>query len=218
MRVLLADDHDLVRDALKAYIETIPGAPDVLQASSFAEAVQQAAETPGIDVIILDLYMPGMNGFTGLEVMRERFPEVPVVILSGMAQREEVFTALRRGAAGFIPKTLSVKAMLYALQLVLAGEMYLPSMVLTPEEGGTRAQPIPGRKLSEGGGPLESLTPRERDVLSLLSKGLSNKEIASQLSLKPITVASHLKAVFRKLGAANRTQAAKIALEFGFSS
>ena len=217
MRVLLADDHDLVRDALKAYIGGLAAETQVFEAGTFPDAMRIAADQPGLDIIILDLCMPGMNGFAGLEAMRERFPGTPVVIMSGMVRREEVLTGLRHGGAGFIPKTIGGRAMLAALQLVLAGERYIPSMVLTEEDGAV--PPVTNaRKPGAGGGPLGVLTPRECDVLLLLSKGFSNKDIADQLALKPITVASHLKAVFRKLGATNRTQAANIANQYGFSA
>ncbi len=210
MHILLADDHRLVRDGLKLFLDRLASEVDIVEAATFDEALSQASSVESLDLIILDLAMPGMNGLTGLEVMRARFPGVPVVILSGTLHRNEVINALDRGADGYIPKTLSGKAMLNALQLVVSGEKYVPSVIFT-EAGGARAGGD-GFAFS-GDSPLQRLTPRERDVLGLLTKGHANKEIARQLGLQEVTVKVHLKGVFRKLGATNRTHAVGIAIE-----
>ena len=216
MRILLADDHRLVRDGIRFFLVRLASDVTIIEAETFDEALSLATESGDFDLIILDLAMPGMNGLTGLEVMRTRFPDVPVVILSGSYHRSDVLNALERGAHGYIPKTLSGKAMLNALQLVISGERYVPSIIF--------AESHPGQSMGRNGGtlapdsPLQRLTPRERDVLALLSKGMSNKEIARDLELQEVTVKVHLKGVFRKLGAANRTQAVKIAMQLGWDA
>ncbi len=213
MDILLADDHRLVRDGLKFFLERLGPDVKVAEAETFDEALSSAAECDDLQLIILDLVMPGMNGLTGLEVMRARFPDVPVVILSGSFQRNEVINAINRGAHGFIPKTLSGKAMLSALQLVVSGEKYVPSIIFSEGQMGGN-----GVGSFADDSPLQRLTPRERDVLGLLTKGHSNKEIARALGLQEVTVKVHLKGVFRKLGAVNRTQAVKIAMQLGWEA
>ena len=158
-----------------------------------------------------------MNGFAGLELMRARFPKVPAVILSGSVRRGDVLTALAAGAAGYIPKTLSGKAMFSALQLILAGEVYVPSIVL-PDSDSMPVQPDADKGApATVDNPLSKLTPRERDALALLTQGYSNKEIARRLEIEEITVKVHLSGVYRKLRATNRTQAVKIAMQLGWA-
>ncbi|MFQ5783875.1 MAG: response regulator [Alphaproteobacteria bacterium] len=215
MQILLADDHRLVRDGLKFYFDRLGPDVDVIEAETFDEALSKASELDGLDLIILDLKMPGMNRLVGLEVMRARFPDVPVVILSGSYHRSDVINALERGAHGFIPKTLSGKAMLNALKLVISGEKYVPAVIFSEAKPGL-AGARSGNVAFSDDSPLQRLTPRERDVLALLTKGLSNKEIARGLEVQEVTVKVHLKGVFRKLGASNRTQAVKIAMQLGW--
>ena len=206
MRVVLADDHELVRSGLRFHLERLAPEVAIVEASTFDEAMA-AAKTASTDLIILDLTMPGMNGTAGLEQMRARYPNVPVVVLSGRTGREDIMGALNRGANGYLPKTLSGKAMLAALRLVLSGETYVPSIFMDerPRTGG-RAEPgaAPG---------LDALTERERDVLDFLCQGKSNKEIARDLAIREVTVKVHVGNIMRKLGASNRTQAVRLALD-----
>jgi DNA-binding NarL/FixJ family response regulator len=160
-------------------------------------------------MVILDVNMAGMNGLRGLGVMRERFPSLPVVLLSGQASGAQVRDALREGASGFIPKDLSGEAMLMALELVLSGETYVPAVALV--EGDSQFGEFPGDN------PLSDLTHRELEVLSLLLEGRSNKSIAHRLGLKHATVAFHLKSVFRKLDVASRTEAVAAGIKLGLS-
>ena len=215
MKVLLADDHRLVREGLKLLIGRLGDDVDVLEAGDFEQALSLAEGAEGLDLIILDLSMPGMDGLAGLERMCGLRPEVPVVILSGTFERKLVLDALMRGAHGYIPKTLGGKAMLSALQLVVAGEKYVPSIVL--EDGGASPSAAIDAQIPLDN-PIRKLTRRERDVLSLLAEGHPNKEIARRLELQEVTVKVHLKGVFRKLGATNRTQAVRIAIELGWEA
>ncbi len=218
MNVLLADDHRLVREGLKLLIGRLGDGVDILEADNFEQALSLAEGADDLDLIILDLSMPGMNGLAGLERMCGVRPDVPVVILSGTFERKLVLDALMRGAHGYIPKTLGGKAMLSALQLVVAGEKFVPSIILDDDragqsgDNGQSGAPVPLDN------PIHKLTRRERDVLSLLAEGHPNKEIARQLELQEVTVKVHLKGVFRKLGATNRTQAVRIAIGLGWEA
>ena len=216
MNVLLADDHRLVREGLKLLIARLGDDVEILEADDFGQAMSLAESTEDLDLIILDLSMPGMDGLAGLDRMCRARPDVPVVILSGTFERKLVLDALMRRAHGYIPKTLGGKAMLSALQLIVSGEKFVPSIVLDDDGAGPASMsratgaPVPLDN------PIHKLTRRERDVLSLLAEGHPNKEIARRLGLKEVTVKVYLKGVFRKLGATNRTQAVRIAMELGW--
>lgn len=217
MNILLADDHDLVRDGITSFLKTAAPEVEIAQAKDFAEALSIVDGDTPVELTILDLNMPGMNGLSGLTVMRQKHPEIPVVILSGSVKRSDVLNALEHGASGYLPKTLSGKSLINALRLIMSGEKYIPSALL--EDDGTNSRPgeIDLDGLSPDN-PLRQLTNREREVLALLTKGLSNKEIAKQLTVREITVKVHLTGIFKKLGAANRTQAVKIAMQLGWEA
>ena len=214
MHIVLADDHKLVAEALQEYLKKLQPEIEVSQTGNFDDALARVTEARSVDLVILDMHMPGMNGLEGLKVMRSRFPDLPVVMMSGVAEYEQIREAFDQGAAGFIPKDLSGKAMLKALEMVLSGEVYVPSKLLhePPAE-----KPGAGDGEFAPGNPLSSLTPRESQVLSLLIQGNSNKEIARQLKVKEITAAFHLKGVFRKLEVSNRTEAVIAAVRNGWS-
>jgi len=218
MHLIVADDHRLVLDALKLYLTRLRSDIVVSEATNFADALSMAEAADDLDLVLLDLQMPGMNGLQGLATMKRRFPSLPVVMLSGVADASQVRDALRQGAAGFIPKGLSGKTMLKALELVLSGEIFVPSMA---PEGDTTAgttapvAPPPGGFASDN--PLSQLTARESDVLGLLVKGYPNKEIARALGLKDSTAAFYLKNVFKKIEATSRTEAVIKALKLGWT-
>lgn len=214
MHILLADDHDLLRDTLEVFLQRLDPDLQVLHARSFPDALEQAARATAIDLILLDLRMPGMNGLTGLEVMRRRYPQIPVVLMSGEVNRDLVFSALGAGAAGFIPKAMGGKAMLSALRLVLSGERYVPDVVLAPGQPSNDVE----SSCAAPGNPLAKLSRRERDVMSLLTKGKANKEIAKELQIEAVTVALHLSSIYRKLGVTNRTQAVTVAMQHGWEA
>jgi DNA-binding NarL/FixJ family response regulator len=218
MKILLADDHHLLRDGLKLLMKRLDDDHDVeiVEADYFARAFELAQSIDGLNLIILDLSMPGMDGLKGLDRMCETCPDVPVVILSGTYDRKLVLDALQRGAQGYIPKTLGGRAMLSALQLVLSGEKFVPSIILDDDDQSLLAGQ--GDADFPADNPIHHLTRRERDVLAVLVEGHPNKEIARQLGLQEVTVKVHLKGVFRKLGATNRTQAVRIAHKLGWKS
>ncbi len=216
MRVLVADDHELVTDALKKYLKRIDPDVEVFGATKFEEAVDKAQGSEGLNLIILDLYFPGMPGLEGLTLLRRQCPDVPIVMISGIANHHEMMDALERGAAGFIPKDLPSATIVMALELVLAGERYVPSRLVS-DLSLTARDPGHRRKMAHAAGSqLDELTVREHEVLSLLLEGKSNKEIARQIGIKEVTAAFHLRGVFKKLGASNRTQAVTTAIRLGW--
>ncbi len=211
MKILLADDHNLVRDTIERYLGQLSGDIQVLQAATLPQALKIGRRGESLDLIILDLNMPGMNGLAGLKSMQGTRPGVPVVILSGQIDPETIRGALQAGAAGFLPKTMRGVAMLDALRLIVSGERYVPDLVLSPDAS------MSDQQLSISGA-LAALTPRERDVLKLLVEGMSNKAVADRLNIEVVTVALHLRSIYRKLGVASRTQAVRLALKEGWAN
>jgi two-component system nitrate/nitrite response regulator NarL len=153
--------------------------------------------------------MPGMNGLAGLKSV-QALTAVPIVILSGETNPDTIRNALQAGAAGFLPKTMRGTAMLNALRLILAGERYIPDIMVA-------GQPAPAEESTGGGPSPRALTPREREVMGLLVRGLSNKEIGHRLGIEVVTVALHLRSIYRKLGVTSRTQAVRMAMEQGWN-
>ena len=202
MRILLADDHDLFADMTKFYLERLRPGVSVEVVPSFPRACAALNGAP-FDLVLLDLNMPGMHGLSGLERMIQLCPGIPVVMISGSTGPNDVRRAFRAGAAGFIPKTLSGAALMAALEVVLAGDRYLPASMLS--DG-----PMP--KAETGLAPESHLTPRENEVFEALLSGGPNKEIARDLGISEITVKVHLKSIYAKIGARNRGEAIRIGL------
>ena len=196
---LLVEDHPLVRSGTAQLLRRLGDCVEVLEAGTCREALALCRQHPDIDLVLLDLALPGMDGFEGLDHFRHQFPSLPVVVLSASDAPGDVRLAMARGAQGYLFKTLPPGVMEQALRLVLEGGVYLPPTVLDPTP-----PPL-----------LQQLTPRQRDVLFLLEKGLSNKEIGRRLGLTENTVRSHAAAIFRCLGVRNRTEAARWLREQG---
>ncbi|MBY0430646.1 MAG: response regulator transcription factor [Rhodospirillales bacterium] len=221
MHILVADDHNLVRDGLKPFLCELDPDATIHDACCFQEALAIATATveKGLGLVLLDLKMPGMNGLQGIETIRAALPKIPVVILSGHVNRDDVLAAVKAGASGYIPKTISGTSLINALRLVLSGETYLPSSIFSgkpeDEDASITVDVVP---LKSGVTPLDGLTAREREILGYLIEGLTNKEIARHLDLQEITIKIHLRNVYRKIGAANRAQAVRISLSSGFKA
>ena len=211
MQLLIADDHKLVLEALAAYLKKLAPDVEITQAPSFGAAFDILGEEGAFDLVILDLHMPGMNGLEGLQRLKAKFPKLPTVVISGQATNEQAREALNKGASGFLPKDVSGEAMLKALELVLAGEVYVPSMALTMDRDASAKYDFDQEN------PMSELTMRELEVLGLLTQGCSNKEIADNLGLKYVTIAYHLKNIYRKLGVKNRTGAVNKAIKLGWN-
>lgn len=204
MRILIADDHALVRAGIALMLREFYEGVEIVEASdlgSTAAAIDH--EMP--DVVLLDLAMPGMERFEGLTRLLERWPGLKIVMLSAYAGSNEVRTALSLGARGYIPKASGASVVYHAIDLVQAGERFVPASV------------IPDVESEAAGGPglLDQLTERQRQTLALVMQGRSNKEIARDLGVIESTVKTHLKVILRKLGANNRTHAARIASDLG---
>lgn len=213
MKVLVADDHGLVREGLKTTLTSF--APDVitLEATDADEVRRLVSREGDLDLILLDLRMPGVSGFALLDMLRESRPDTPVVVLTASEDVQLMQSAIRRGAAGFIPKSASHSIMVAVLRLVLSGGVYIPPAVITrhPQAVNTTgtARPDDPEALTDTGyAALSKLTRRQRDVLELLGNGKTNKAIARELGLSEHTVKIHISAILKTLDVANRTEAA----------
>jgi DNA-binding NarL/FixJ family response regulator len=212
LRVLLADDHALFREGMKHILVGLDESVEVIEAGSYDEARQIIKELPAFDMALVDLGMPGLNDFDGLRDLCSEIGDVPVVVVSAMEGGNEIRKAMDCGASGYVPKTLDSNVVLSALKLVFSGGIYLPTNLLSSSggEGGS------DRRGGNGGkGPL---TPRQCDVLDLMAKGYSNKEIARNLNLAEGTVKLHVTALLKALDVSNRTQAVIKATAIGLTT
>ena len=205
LEVLIADDHPLFREALAEVVGQISRDCRCRQASSLEETLELARSTAELDLILLDLMMPGMDGVAGLSLLRHEVPAVPIVVVSAKTERTAVMEAISHGAIGFITKTSPRSVMVKALLQVLEGGIYLPAEVVRqfdtePTSGAEPVSKVP-RSL------LTTLTRKQLFVLERLAKGESNKQIARALSLAEPTVKAHVSAILRKLNVQSRASA-----------
>ena len=198
--VIVADDHPLFRTAIMEAMQASQGDTTFLEASSFETLQELVDENPDVDLVLLDLHMPGVSGFAGLVFLCQRYPSVPVVIISANEDPLVIQRALKHGAAGFIPKSSDIKTITNAINDILMGEIWAPK---------SKQPNLPGNNVSE----LElakrmaRLTPQQFKVLMMVSQGLLNKQIAYDMGISEATVKAHLTAIMQKLGVSNRTQA-----------
>jgi two-component system nitrate/nitrite response regulator NarL len=181
MKILLADDHHLVREAIASYLTRAATDISCVEASDFPQARERLEDDDGFDLVILDCRIPGMKGLAGLDEVKERLPETPVALMSGAMDAEEAERALERGAAGVIMKNLRGTAPLTALRLMAAGETYVPRAVVN-----ALGNSLAGRHTARRS--FDNLTPREMDCLEQLVRGLPNREIAERLAISAVTV------------------------------
>ncbi|OFZ99062.1 MAG: hypothetical protein A2Z64_14700 [Betaproteobacteria bacterium RIFCSPLOWO2_02_67_12] len=215
MKILIVDDHPLVREGVRHTLASLQRDVIVLEAGNANEALELSAQHPDLDLVMLDLALPGMPGLAVLEELRQRGCTAPVVVLSGSCERADVIAALNSGAMGFIPKLSSSELMLQALRLVFAGGVYIPPLALgmldLPGVGGA----------SDAAGPKSlqqlGLSERQRQVLALIAQGKPNKVIASDLAIAEPTVKAHITEILRALQVTNRSQAMIVARRFGIS-
>ncbi len=199
MRILVIDDHPLIQEALKHVLTELDASLELIQAHDASSAHAALSRTSGIDLLVLDLTLPGCDGFDLLADLRRDWPDIPVLVLSATYDKATVELALDLGAMGFIPKTANAHILVDALRLVLSGGVFVP--VECSDSGGGPFRPRATTKSRDLG-----LTPRQGDVLKLLDQGKPNKLICRDLSLSEGTIKVHVSAILRALNVHNRTQ------------
>ena len=200
-KILIADDHPMVRDALRSAVGYTCQAEQVFEAGCLEEAVKLLGEKGDMDLVLLDINMPGMNGLSGLMSLRNQFPATPVVVVSAHEDRKLVREAIQCGAAGFIPKSTPRDGIAAALRQVMDGGVY------TPPFDGEETDAEADGEMAEIARRLATLTPQQMRVLEMLGTGKLNKEIAFELSITETTVKAHVSAILQKLKVYSRTQA-----------
>jgi DNA-binding NarL/FixJ family response regulator len=206
LRVVVADDHPLVRDALARTLAGALPLSQLLQAQDWNE-VQALLRDGTVDLALVDLHMPGMNGVDGVRALRLAHPALPIVVASGDSDPATIRSLLALGVRGFLPKSESAEVLVHALTLVGAGGTYVPARAM--DDLAAAAPPTRGD--------VHGLTPRQQDVLRCLVRGLPNKLIARELALTEGTVKIHIAAILRVLNARNRTEAVVRAGEAGLA-
>jgi DNA-binding NarL/FixJ family response regulator len=199
-RLVIADDHPLFRGALRESISGLLERVDIAEAGTFDDVVELLDRgSSDVDLVLLDLAMPGVRGFSGLMYMRAQYPSVPVIVVSANDDPATIRRCMGFGASGFIPKTLGVDAMRAAISRILSGGVWTPPDVDLGAGADAEAAELMAR--------MATLTPQQVRVLMMLSEGLLNKQIAFQLSVSEATVKAHVSAILQKLGVESRTQA-----------
>lgn len=212
LQVLVADDHNLVREGIRHFLEGLEPGVEVVEVGSFTEALGQVGSDHKFDLHLLDLNMPGMEGSRSIKKICAEV-DTPVVIVSGESGRANIMGAIEAGAAGFVPKSIGSEAMVHALRLILSGETFIPSSVFSEQPDTDSA--CEGERFSEEN-PLSTLSEREIDVLGPMIEGKTNKEIARELDIQEITVKVHLRNGYKKIGASNRADAVRISVLSGW--
>jgi DNA-binding NarL/FixJ family response regulator len=198
-RLVIADDHPLFRGALREAVVGLLEAVDIAEAGTFDDVVALLDRGGDVDLVLLDLAMPGVRGFSGLMYIRAQYPSVPVIVVSANDDPAAIRRCMEFGASGFIPKTLSVEAMRAAISRILGGGVWTPSDVDLSAGADSETAALMAR--------MATLTPQQVRVLMMLSEGLLNKQIAYQLTVSEATVKAHVSAILQKLGVESRTQA-----------
>jgi DNA-binding NarL/FixJ family response regulator len=206
IRVLVVDDHGVVREGLRGFLELQDGIEVVGEAADGEEAIEAATRLRP-DVILMDLVMPRLDGVAAMRSLRETLPSARVIVLTSFLDDETLLPALRSGAAGYLLKNAEPQELVRAVRAAHAGEALLDPVVA--------ARLMESLAADGGRGPLDRLTPREREVLILIARGFPNKRIARELTLSEKTVKTHVGHVLAKLGVSDRTQAAVIAVRAG---
>ncbi len=198
-RLVIADDHPLFRDALRQAVASVVTSARIDEAGSFEELTALLDHDPDVDLVLLDLTMPGISGFSGLIYLRAQFPAIPVVIVSASDDGGTIRQSLDFGASGFIPKRFGVDTLRDAIMKVLDGDVWVPAD--TDLSSATDPEMVRLRDR------LVTLTPQQVRVLMMLSEGLLNKQIAYELGVSEATIKAHVSAILQKLGVESRTQA-----------
>ena len=196
---IIADDHPLFRGALRQAVTGIDGEQEIIEAGDFEAARKAAAAHPDAELMLLDLSMPGVSGFSGLMALRAEFASLPIVIVSASDDPTTVRRALELGASGFISKSSGIEDIRAAIQSVLEGDIWTPKNYY----GGQEQDPDVADLINR----LRTLTPQQSRVLGMLAEGLLNKQIAYELGVSEATIKAHVSAILLKLKVDSRTQA-----------
>jgi len=210
MKLIIADDHTLFRNGMALLLKGQCNC-EIWEGDGLDAALAEAESHPDVDLALLDLHMPGMDGVEGIRRFKERHPKLPVIILTGAEEPQQIQDVLSAGASGFIPKSSTPPVMLSAIRLVLAGGTYIPPQMLSavsanahPAVAAVGHERLPAQ-----------LTERQMQVLRLLAEGKPNKAICRELNIEEGTVKAHVATVFRVLDVTNRTEAAIVAKQKG---
>jgi DNA-binding NarL/FixJ family response regulator len=195
MKILIVDDHALFRDGLKYVLNALGEDISIFEASSSSASIPLLKANPDIDLLLVDLNMPGERGLAVLKECRINYSLIPVVVVSGSKLKQDIQQAMDMGAMGFISKDINSRLMINILQLILSGGLYFPQII--------------------SGDDKALFTPKQREVLEFIVEGLSNKVIAANMGIAEATIKMHVTAIFKTLQVTNRTQAAMIAKENG---
>ena len=211
--VLIADDHPMVREGLRSMLDT-EGIEIIGEAVNGADAVEQAQHsTP--DVVLMDVRMPDMDGLAATEIIKQAVPQTSIVVITSYESKEYLRRAIEAGAAGYLLKGMSRESLIDAVRLVKGGGSLIDARLLSEL---LKDMGVEGSRFQGVEGALEALTPREQEVLNLLVRGLTNKEIASEMHYSVGTVKNVVQRVIEKLGVSDRTQAAVYAVRAGMSA
>ncbi|MFZ5736208.1 LuxR family two component transcriptional regulator [Rhodopseudomonas thermotolerans] len=197
--LIIADDHPLFRDALRLAVASVVSAAKIGEVGSFEDLTAMLEREGDVDLVLLDLKMPGISGFSGLIYLRAQYPAIPVVVVSASDDVETIRRSLDFGASGFVPKRFGVEKLGEAILRVLDGDVWVP-----PDVDLSAASDPETSKLRDR---LVTLTPQQVRVLMMLSEGLLNKQIAYELGVSEATIKAHVSAILQKLGVESRTQA-----------
>jgi DNA-binding NarL/FixJ family response regulator len=208
VKFLLADDHALFREGLRLMLTSTYGDSAVVEACTGVEAIHELEANPGLDLAIVDLHMPELDGFALLAWMQQSGLSIPVVVVAGSAEPAEIARAIDAGALGYIPKKLSPADLLAGISQVLNGNLFVPAALAREVAAWRRTQPTDSGAIG--------LSPRQLGVLKLMREGLGNREIANRLHLGEATVKTHVAALLRATGASNRTACIVTALQKGW--
>ena len=203
--LLIADDHPLYRDALRGALNAHMDEVNILEASDMSQAIEQLQQNLDIDLLLLDLHMPGSQDLFGLIHIRKTFPDLPVAVVSGSEDKNIISKVIDIGALGFVPKTTNAANIAKAIQTMLEGEVWLPDNFT----GDVQEDP----EFTELAEKIATLTPAQYKVLCMLRDGLLNKQIGYSLGIAEKTVKTHITSIFKKLDISNRTQAVIIATQ-----
>ena len=212
MKVLLIDDHSLFVDGMHLVLAKLEPNVEILDACSYEKALPVMNENPDLDLVLLDLGLPGLSDVDALKAVRSELPATPVIVLSSNDDGAKVQQILNMGAQGYIPKSTRAEVLIRAMKLVLSGGVYIPSEILSQFEN------RPNNDVNSEAKTMESspLTPRQQEVLAKLIHGYSNKEIGKLLDMAESTVRVHIAAILKELNVSNRTRAAHLAVQKGW--